>query len=164
MNTKYLLQSNACDIQQHFSARGAAVTMTVPVTPHYVMFLHKQAPDWLSLQQSSAIRGLPEHVTSCHYERPHVCLQRATDTTLLHWNLHCYFRPGLDAFWRKMKKCQSQGGEECPAYSEKNANWTRHILRRGCLLTGVTEGRVQGRIEVTRRGRRRRKLLLDDLK
>ena len=39
-----------------------------------------------------------------------------------------------------------------------------HILRRNCLLQRVTEGKIQGGIEVTgRRGRRRRKLL-DDLK
>jgi hypothetical protein len=36
-----------------------------------------------------------------------------------------------------------------------------HILRRNCLLQRVTEGKIQGGIEVT--GRRRRKLL-DDLK
>ena len=44
------------------------------------------------------------------------------------------------------------------------ANWIGHILRRNCLLQQVTEGEIQGGIEVTgRRGRRRRKLL-DDLK
>jgi hypothetical protein len=35
-----------------------------------------------------------------------------------------------------------------------------HILRRNCLLQRVTEGRIQGGIEVTRRRRK----LLDDLK
>jgi hypothetical protein len=35
-------------------------------------------------------------------------------------------------------------------------------LRRNCLLQGVTEGKIQGGIEVTgRQGRRRRKLLDD---
>jgi len=37
-------------------------------------------------------------------------------------------------------------------------NWIGHILRRYCLLKRVTEGEIEGRIEVTgRRGRRRRK-------
>jgi hypothetical protein len=35
-----------------------------------------------------------------------------------------------------------------------------HILRRNCLLQLVTEGKIQGGIEVTgRQGRKRRKLL-----
>jgi hypothetical protein len=40
-------------------------------------------------------------------------------------------------------------------------HWIGHILRRNCLLQWVTEGKMQGGIEVT--GRRCRKLL-DDLK
>ena len=48
--------------------------------------------------------------------------------------------------------------------SKRKVNWIGHILRRNCLLQRVTEGKIQGGIEVTgRRGRRRRKLL-DDLK
>ena len=48
--------------------------------------------------------------------------------------------------------------------SKRKANWIGHILRRNCLLQRVTEGKIQGGIEVTgRRGRRCRKLL-DDLK
>ena len=43
---------------------------------------------------------------------------------------------------------------------KKKANWIGHILRRNCLLQRVTEGKLQGGIEVT--GRRRK--LLDDLK
>jgi hypothetical protein len=48
----------------------------------------------------------------------------------------------------------------------RKANWIGHILRRNCLLKHVTEGKIQGRIEVKgRRGRRIRcKQLLDDLK
>jgi hypothetical protein len=47
---------------------------------------------------------------------------------------------------------------------KRKANWIGHILRRNCLLQQVTEGKIQGGIEVTgRRGIRRRKLL-DDLK
>ena len=44
---------------------------------------------------------------------------------------------------------------------KRKANWIGHILRRNCLLQRVTEGKIQGGIEVT--GRRCRKLL-DDLK
>jgi hypothetical protein len=43
------------------------------------------------------------------------------------------------------------------------ANWIGHILRRNCLLQQVTEGKIQGRIEVTGRQGRRRRKLLDDL-
>jgi hypothetical protein len=50
------------------------------------------------------------------------------------------------------------------AIRKRKANWIGHILRRNCLLQRVTEGKIQGGIEVRgRRGRRRRKLL-DDLK
>jgi glycerol-3-phosphate cytidylyltransferase-like family protein len=38
-----------------------------------------------------------------------------------------------------------------------------HILSRNCLLKQVIEGKIKGRIEVTRRRGRRRKELLDDL-
>jgi hypothetical protein len=39
------------------------------------------------------------------------------------------------------------------------ADWIGHILSRNCLLKEVIEGKIKGRIEVTRR----RKQLLDDL-
>jgi hypothetical protein len=39
------------------------------------------------------------------------------------------------------------------------ANWIGRILCRNCLLKEVVEGKIKGRIEVTRR----RKKLLDDL-
>jgi hypothetical protein len=42
--------------------------------------------------------------------------------------------------------------------------WICHILRRNCLLKQVIEGKIKGEMEVTRRGGRRRKKLLDDLK
>jgi len=44
------------------------------------------------------------------------------------------------------------------------ANWMGHILRRNCLLQRVTEGKIQGGIEVAGRQGRRRRKLLDDLK
>jgi len=47
---------------------------------------------------------------------------------------------------------------------KRKANWTGHILRRNCLIQRVTEGKIQGGIEVTGRQGRRRRKLLDDLK
>ena len=44
------------------------------------------------------------------------------------------------------------------------ANWIGHILFRNRLLQQVTEGKIKGQIEVTRRRGRRRKKLLDELK
>jgi len=47
----------------------------------------------------------------------------------------------------------------------KSSNWTGHILCRNCLLKNVIEGNIEEMKEVIgRRGRRRRKQLLDDLK
>jgi len=47
---------------------------------------------------------------------------------------------------------------------KRKANWIGHILHRNCLLQRVTEGKIQGGIEVTGRQGRRRRKLLDDLK
>jgi hypothetical protein len=47
---------------------------------------------------------------------------------------------------------------------KQKANWIGHILRRNCLLQRGTEGKIQGRIEVTGRQGRRCRKLLDDLK
>jgi hypothetical protein len=47
---------------------------------------------------------------------------------------------------------------------KRKANWIGHILRRNCLLQRVTEGKIQGGIEVTGRQGRGRRKLLDDLK
>jgi hypothetical protein len=47
---------------------------------------------------------------------------------------------------------------------KRKANWIGHILRRNCLLKQVIEGKIKGRIEVTRRREIRRKKLLDDLR
>ena len=43
-------------------------------------------------------------------------------------------------------------------------NWNGHILCRNCLLTHVTEGKMEGKIEVTGRQGRRPKQLLEVLK
>jgi hypothetical protein len=46
---------------------------------------------------------------------------------------------------------------------EKKANWTARILPRNCLLKHVTEGEMEGRIEVTvGRGRTRCKELEEE--
>ena len=47
---------------------------------------------------------------------------------------------------------------------KRKANWIGHILRQNCLVQRVTEGKIQGGIEVTGRQGRRRRKLLDDLK
>jgi hypothetical protein len=47
--------------------------------------------------------------------------------------------------------------------SKRKANWIGYILRRNYFLQRDIEGKTIGRIEVTGRGGRRRRLLLDDL-
>jgi hypothetical protein len=47
---------------------------------------------------------------------------------------------------------------------KRKAKWIGHILCRNCLLQRVTEGKIQGGIEVTGRQGRRRTKLLNDLK
>jgi len=46
--------------------------------------------------------------------------------------------------------------------NRKKANWIDHTLLTNCLLTYVIEGKIGGRIEMTERRIRRRKLLLDN--
>jgi len=47
---------------------------------------------------------------------------------------------------------------------KRKDNWIGHILRRNCFLQLVIERKIEGGIEVTGRGGRRRRKLLDDLK
>ena len=47
---------------------------------------------------------------------------------------------------------------------KRKANWIGHIVRRNCILQRVTEGKIEGGIEVTGRQGRRHRKLLDDLK
>jgi len=47
---------------------------------------------------------------------------------------------------------------------KRKANCIGDILRRNCLLQRVTEGKIQGGIEMTGKQGRRRRKLLDDLK
>jgi hypothetical protein len=51
-----------------------------------------------------------------------------------------------------------------PATKIRKAIWVGHILRMNCLLKHVTERQREGRLELTVRGRSRRKQLLDYLK
>jgi hypothetical protein len=46
----------------------------------------------------------------------------------------------------------------------RKANWIVHILRRNWLLKYVSEGKLEGRTEMTERWERGRKQLLQDLK
>jgi hypothetical protein len=46
----------------------------------------------------------------------------------------------------------------------RNVDWIHYFVRRNCLRKHVIEGKIEGRIKVTRRRGRRRKQLLDDLK
>ena len=46
---------------------------------------------------------------------------------------------------------------------KQKVNWIGHILRRNCLLQQVTEGKIQGGIEMTGRQERRCRKLLDGL-
>jgi hypothetical protein len=57
-------------------------------------------------------------------------------------------------------------GERTIIHTMKNrkANWIGHIVRKNCPLKHITEGTIEGRIEVTGRRGRRCKQLLDDLK
>jgi hypothetical protein len=48
--------------------------------------------------------------------------------------------------------------------TKRKANWIGHILRRNCLIRQDIEEKIKGGIEVTGRQRRRRRMLLDDLK
>ena len=49
-------------------------------------------------------------------------------------------------------------------FCSRKVNWIGHILHRNDLLKQVTEGKIKGEMEVTRRRGRRRKKLLDDHK
>jgi hypothetical protein len=46
----------------------------------------------------------------------------------------------------------------------RKINWIGHILCRNCLLKHIIEAKIEGVTEVTGRGGRRRKKVLDDLK
>ena len=58
-----------------------------------------------------------------------------------------------------------RGEEKYPHILKRmKANWIGLIFRRKCLLKHATEGKIEGRIDVTGRRGRIHKQLLDDLK
>ena len=61
-----------------------------------------------------------------------------------------------------LHSCKEEMNMLCSVAGRK-ANWIGHSLRRNCLLKRVIEGERE-KEEVTGRGGRRRKQLLDDLK
>ena len=98
------------------------------------------------------------------------------------WTLLATDQKGLESFemwcWRRMEKISwtdhvrneevllsaNEQRNILPEIRKRKANWIGHILHRNCLVQQFTEGKIKGQIEVTRRGARRRKKLLDDLK
>jgi hypothetical protein len=52
----------------------------------------------------------------------------------------------------------------CIQYKRRKVDSIVHTLSRNCLQKHVIEGKLEGRIEVTRRRKRRRTYLLSDLK
>jgi hypothetical protein len=54
--------------------------------------------------------------------------------------------------------------ERSISYTHRQSNLIGHILFRNCLLKHFTEGKIEGRVQVTVRRGRRRKQPLDDLK
>jgi hypothetical protein len=70
---------------------------------------------------------------------------------------------------RSCEKCEvlHRGKEErniLHTVKRRKANWIGHILCRNCLLKHVIEGKIEDRVEMTGRRRRRHKQLLDDLR
>ncbi|PNF29424.1 hypothetical protein B7P43_G06842 [Cryptotermes secundus] len=96
------------------------------------------------------------------------------------WTLRAVDKKHLESFemwcWRRMEKISwadyvrkevlirvSEQRNILHEIRKRKANWIGHVLRRNCLLNEVIEGKIEGRIEVTRRRGRRRKKMLDDL-
>jgi hypothetical protein len=70
----------------------------------------------------------------------------------------------LDGPWEKKLQRVKEERNILLEIKRRKANWIGHIWHRNFLLKHVIEGKVEGRIEVTRRRGRKRKQLLDDLK
>ena len=47
---------------------------------------------------------------------------------------------------------------------KRKSNWFGHIVCKNCLLKHITEGKIEGRIEIQGRRGRRNKQVLDELK
>jgi hypothetical protein len=69
----------------------------------------------------------------------------------------------LSTSFRIFEKKFSRNYRFC-TIKRRQSNWIGHILCTNCLLKQAIEGKIQGRIEMTGRRKRRRKQLLDDLK
>jgi len=98
------------------------------------------------------------------------------------WTLRTVDQKHLESFemwcWRRMEKISwtdhvrneevllrvKEQWNNLHEIRKRKTNWIGHILRRNCLLQRLSEGKIQGRIEVTGRQGRRRRKLLDDLK
>jgi len=98
------------------------------------------------------------------------------------WTLRAADRKHLESFemwfWRRVEKISwtdhvrneevllrvSEQRNILNEIGKRKANWIGHILRRNCLLKQVIEGKIKGEMEVRRRGGRRRRKTLDDLK
>jgi len=98
------------------------------------------------------------------------------------WTLRAVDQKHLEGFemwcWRKMEKISwndhvrneevllrvNEQKNILHEIRKRKANWIGHILRRNCLLKQVIEGKINGKMEVTKRRGRRRRKLLDDLK
>jgi hypothetical protein len=60
--------------------------------------------------------------------------------------------------------CRRIGEEYLYTIKRRTTDGIGHTLHRNCLPKHVTEGKIEGRIEVTGRRGRRRKQLLDEFK
>jgi len=58
----------------------------------------------------------------------------------------------------------NQEGKEYPTNKRMSGNCLGHILCRTCLLKHITEGKIEGRIEVMGRQGRKHKQLMNDIK
>jgi hypothetical protein len=75
-------------------------------------------------------------------------------------NTHTYTHPRIT---KHVKTTTVQVKTNTVQVRKRKAKWIGHILRRNCLLQRVTEGKIQGGIEVTGRQGRKRRKLFDDL-
>jgi len=98
------------------------------------------------------------------------------------WTLRAVDQKHLETFemwcWRRMEKISladhvrnedvllgvKEQRDILHEIRKRKANWICHILCRNCLPQRVTEGKIQGGIDVTGRQGGRRTKLLDDLK
>jgi hypothetical protein len=97
------------------------------------------------------------------------------------WTLWKVYQKYMGSFqmwcWRRMEKISwtdrvrnevlhrvKEERSSLHTINRSKANWIGHILRRNCLIKHVIEEKIEGTMEVTGMGGRRRKQLLDCLK